>query len=55
MLEDIFLLRKKINCHPSGIGKEIWLLMDSGLATYLMGTMLGEGVTLSLVRHFSLE
>ncbi len=50
-MEDIFLLRK-INCHPSGIGKEIWLLMDSGLAAYLMGTILGEGVTLNLVRHF---
>jgi predicted AAA+ superfamily ATPase len=50
-MEEIFLLRK-INCHALGIGKEIWLLMDSGLAAYLMGTTLGEGVTLSLVRHF---
>ncbi len=50
-MEDIFLLRK-INCHPAGIGKEVWLFMDSGLATYLMGTGLGEGVTLSLVRQF---
>ena len=50
-MEEIFLLRK-INCHSLGIGKEVWLLMDSGLAAHLMGTFLGEGVTLSLVRHF---
>lgn len=50
-MEDIFLLRK-INCHPLGIGKEVWLFTDSGLSTYLMGTSLGEGVTLSLVRQF---
>jgi hypothetical protein len=50
-MEEIFLLRK-INCHPLGIGKEVWLFTDSGLATYLIGTTLGEGVTLSLVRQF---
>ena len=50
-MEEIFLLRK-INCHPQAIGKEVWLLMDSGLAAHLMGTALGEGATLSLVRHF---
>jgi predicted AAA+ superfamily ATPase len=50
-MENIFLLRK-INCHASGTGKEVWMFMDSGLATHLMGTSLGEGVTLSLVRQF---
>lgn len=50
-MEEIFLLRK-INCHPEAIGKEVWLLFDSGLCTFLMGTTLGEGSTLSLVRHF---
>ncbi len=50
-LEDIFILRK-INCHGAGIGKEIWLFTDSGLATYLMGAFMGEGVTLSLLRQF---
>ncbi len=50
-MEEIFLLRK-IKCHPQGLGKEIWLLKDSGLAAYLMGSVLGEENTLSLVRHF---
>lgn len=50
-MEDIFLLRK-ITCHSEGIGKEVWLLADSGLAAYLMGQVMGEGCTLSLVRHF---
>jgi uncharacterized protein len=49
-MEDIFLLRK-ITCHHLGIGKEIWLFMDAGIATHLMGTTIGESVTLSLVRH----
>ncbi|MBI5447961.1 MAG: ATP-binding protein [Gammaproteobacteria bacterium] len=53
-MENVFLLRK-INCHPLGTGKEIWLFMDSGLAAYLMGQPFGEGVTLSLVRHFILN
>jgi hypothetical protein len=43
---------RKINGHPLSIGKEVWLVKDSGLAAYLMGTILGEGCTLSLVRHF---
>lgn len=51
VMEEIFLLRK-ITCHPQGIGKEVWLLFDSGLAAFLMGTILGESSTLSLVRHF---
>lgn len=50
-MENIFLLHK-INCHPDGIGKEIWLLTDSGLAAHLMGQVMGEGCTLSLIRHF---
>lgn len=50
-MESIFLIRK-INCHPDGIGKEVWLLADSGLAAYLMGQTMGEGCTLSLIRHF---
>jgi len=50
-MENIFLLRK-IACHPEGIGREIWLFTDSGLAGYLMGQIMGEGCTLSLTRHF---
>lgn len=50
-MENIFLLRK-ITCHPEGIGKEVWLLTDSGLAAHIMGQTLGEGCTLSLTRHF---
>jgi predicted AAA+ superfamily ATPase len=50
-MEDIFLLRK-IRCHELGIGKEVWLLMDSGLASHLMKKAGGEGYSLSLARHF---
>lgn len=50
-MQDIFLLRR-ISCHPLGTGKEVWLMMDSGLAAYLIGNPLGEGGMLSLVRHF---
>ena len=50
-MEEIFLLQK-INCHALGVGKEVWLFKDSGLASYLMGATLGEGVTISLIRHF---
>lgn len=50
-MEDIFLLRK-INCHPAGIGKEIWLFKDSGLAHYLMQQSFGDDITLSLARHY---
>jgi predicted AAA+ superfamily ATPase len=50
-MQEIFLLRR-VQCHPEGIGKETWMLMDSGLANYLMKSSAGEGATLSLARHF---
>jgi len=50
-MEEIFLLTR-INCHSEGTGKEVWLLMDSGLASHLMQSSLGEGATQSLIRHF---
>lgn len=50
-MEEIFLVRK-ISCHPSGVGKEVWIFFDSGLPAYLMGTARGEGGSLSLARHF---
>ncbi|MEO5970765.1 MAG: hypothetical protein ABIQ95_12635, partial [Bdellovibrionia bacterium] len=49
-MEEIFLLRR-ISPHPKAIGKETWLFMDSGLASYLMGPDTGEAYTLSLIRH----
>ncbi len=48
--ETIFVLRR-IPCHTSGVGKEVWMLGDSGLAAYLMGTMTSDGEILSAVRH----
>lgn len=50
-MEDIFLIRK-ISCHPLGMGKEVWLFFDSGLLAHLSGTTTGEGIMLSLTRHF---
>lgn len=50
-MQEIFLLRK-VSCHPEGIGKEVWILMDSGLAAYLMGNAPGESALLSIARHF---
>ncbi len=50
-MEDIFLLRKHY-CHPQGIGKETWQVMDAGLAAHLMGKEMGDGVTLTLTRHY---
>jgi len=50
-MENIFLVRK-IACHPEGIGRDVWLLTDSGLSGHLMGETMGEGCTLSLIRHF---
>jgi predicted AAA+ superfamily ATPase len=50
-LQEVFLVRK-IPCHSMGIGKEVWIFFDSGFAAHLMGTTEGEGVTLSLARHF---
>ncbi len=50
-MQEIFLVRK-IACHAEGIGKEVWIFFDSGLAAHLMRETDGEGVTLSLARHF---
>jgi predicted AAA+ superfamily ATPase len=53
-LENIFLLRK-IPCHELGVGKEVWMITDGGLARPVMGSDLGEGSTLSLARIFLLN
>lgn len=50
-METIFLLYRH-RCHPSGIGKEAWQFMDAGLSAFLMKKVMGEGATLTLVRHF---
>jgi predicted AAA+ superfamily ATPase len=52
--EDIFLLNK-IPCHEKGVGKEVWLVSDGGLAGYIMGTDQGEGASLTLARTFLLN
>jgi AAA domain len=50
-MEMLFLVQR-YRCHPSGIGTDAWLLMDPGVARFIMKTENGVGVTLSLVRHF---
>lgn len=53
-METLFLL-KKIPAHPKSIGKDVWMLLDSGLARHVMKTDEGEGATLSLTRHKVLQ
>mgnify|MGYP001614053849 CR=1 FL=1 len=53
-MEDVFLLTK-VPIHEEGVGDDAWVLSDSGLAKYLMGSEFGEGATLSLARAFLLK
>ncbi len=53
-MESIFLL-KRLPCHQEGTGLDRWMVGDSGLAASLMRAEHGEGVTLSLARHFVLN
>lgn len=50
-MESLFLLRR-VPCHESGTGLDRWMLGDGGLASSLINAKHGEGVTLSLARHF---
>lgn len=51
-MESLFLLNR-IPCHDKGVGRDHWLLGDSGLAAYLLRDRIGtEEVTLSLARHY---
>ncbi len=50
-MEMLFIVQRH-RCHPSGIGKDVWLFMDTGLARFVMKTENGAGVKLSLIRHF---
>jgi predicted AAA+ superfamily ATPase len=53
-LEDIFLLQK-LYPHESSVGNEVWLPSDSGIAAAIMGTIVGDGPTLSLARIFVIK
>ena len=49
--EDIFLVQK-IPCHEEGVGEDLWILSDSGIARYLLESEIGQGIHLSLGRVF---
>jgi predicted AAA+ superfamily ATPase len=49
-METIFLVRR-ISCHERGVGKDMWMFGDSGLARYYMGNSKTDQATLSLIRH----
>jgi predicted AAA+ superfamily ATPase len=53
-LENTFILRK-IPCHDAGVGRDVWLPTDTGIAQQLMEWKSGEGATLSLARIFVLN
>jgi len=50
-LEDCFVLRR-INCHDVGIGKDHWLVFDSGYLNFLQDGAMSDQATLGLVRTF---
>lgn len=49
--EDIFLI-KKIPCHEAGVGEDLWIFSDSGIARHLLESEIGQGILLSLGRIF---
>lgn len=49
-METIFMVRR-ISCHERGIGKDLWVFGDSGLAGYYIGNSKSDEATLSLIRH----
>ncbi len=50
-MESVFLLNR-LPCHEAGVGRDHWLVGDSGLAAHLMGGKIGtEAATLTLARH----
>jgi len=51
---DCFILHK-LDCHPSGTGKEVWFFSDSGLLDSLLPQQAGEGINLGLARTFLLN
>ena len=51
-MENIFLLNR-IPCHEKGVGKDHWLISDSGLACHLLGKNIGnENATLMMARIY---
>lgn len=53
-LEDICLLQK-LSPHEASVANEAWLPFDTGIATQLMESAMGEGRSLSLGRIFVLK
>lgn len=53
-MQTIFLIQR-FRCHEEGVGKDVWLLADSGLAHYLMDYRVSPNVSLTLARHFILN
>jgi len=53
-LESIFFLRRFI-VHEKGTGNDHWIFGDSGLAYYVATKKHGEGLMLSIARHFVLN
>ena len=49
-METIFMVRR-ISCHERGVGKDVWVFGDSGLAEYCIGNSKSDQATLSLIRH----
>lgn len=53
-LEDIFLLQK-LSAHTASVAQDVWLPTDTGIASHLMDSTMGEGRSLSLGRIFVLK
>ena len=49
--EAIFLIQK-IPCHEAGVGEDLWIFSDSGIAEYLLQSNIGQGIHLSLGKIF---
>jgi predicted AAA+ superfamily ATPase len=51
---EVFLLNR-IACHPNGVGKDVYLLADTGIASHLMNKSMSDESTHSLLRIFVLN
>lgn len=50
-MEQLFLIRR-LPAHPKAEGKDVWMLLDSGLVAHLMRDTKGIASNLSLARHY---